>query len=89
MKGNRLFAGDARILLIRHRGILLLSLSSKSKVLRMAKKAAVKKAPRAVKPLTNKEIEHLTSEALSRPSKLTAEEIRKIGGALLERTRKT
>jgi hypothetical protein len=53
------------------------------------KAMASKKTERAVKPLTNKQIEHLAGEALSRPSKLTAEQIRRIGGALLERTRKS
>lgn len=48
-----------------------------------------KAAPKAVKPLTNKQIEHLAGEALARPSKLTADEIRRMGGALLERTRKS
>ena len=49
---------------------------------------ASKKTERAVKPLTNKQIVHLAGEALSRPSKLTTKQIREMGGALLERTRK-
>jgi hypothetical protein len=49
---------------------------------------AAKKTPtRQVKPVTNKELEHLAGEATARPSKLTTEQIRKLGAGLLERVR--
>jgi hypothetical protein len=46
------------------------------------------KTTRQVKPVTNRELEHLAGEGTSRPSKLKAEQVRKISAALLERVRK-
>lgn len=46
-----------------------------------------KKTVRQVKPVTNKELEHLAGEGTVRPSKLTAEQVRKISAGLLERVR--
>jgi hypothetical protein len=43
-----------------------------------------KKTPPAP-PVTNKHIEHIASEAMTRPSKLTADQVRTLGGAVLRR----
>ena len=66
------FIGHRRILLAPHR----------------RNRMPPKKATRQVKPVTNKELEHLAGEATVRPSKLTTEEIRKLGAGMLERVRK-
>jgi hypothetical protein len=47
-----------------------------------------KKTTRQVKPVTNKELEHLAGEGTAHPSKLNAEQVRKISAGLLERVRK-
>lgn len=42
------------------------------------------KTPKAP-PLTDRKLQHLASEALARPSKLTAKQVSELGGALMAR----